>query len=86
MTYALQVKNELARLKQGRKCCQMAELTAFLRFSGSINISGKNISLNVITANPAVARRIFKLLSGYLALTPNLLCAVNRGFKKIMFI
>ncbi len=82
MTYALQVKNELARLKQGRKCCQMAELTAFLRFSGSINISGKNISLNVITANPAVARRIFKLFKRLFGLNSELIVRRKSRLQK----
>lgn len=82
LTYALQVKNELARLKQGRKCCQKAELTAFLRFSGSINISGKNISLNVITANPAVARRIFKLFKRLFGLNSELIVRRKSRLQK----
>ena len=79
---SLQVKNELARLKQGRKCCQKAELTAFLRFSGSINISGKKISLNVITANPAVARRIFKLFKRLFGLNSELIVRRKSRLQK----
>lgn len=61
MTYALQAKNELARRELGKECCQTAELTAFIRLSGNIQISGKRLTLNVVTSNPAVARRIFTL-------------------------
>ncbi|MDW7651299.1 MAG: DNA-binding protein WhiA [Bacillota bacterium] len=61
MTYALQAKNELARRELGRNCCQSAELTAFIRLSGNIQITGKRLTLNVVTSNPAVARRIFTL-------------------------
>lgn len=61
MTYALQVKNELARRDLGKDCCQAAELTAFIRLSGNIQISGKRLTLNVVTSNPAAARRIFTL-------------------------
>ena len=61
MTYALQAKNELARRELGKECCQTAEITAFIRLSGNIQISGKRLTLNVVTSNPAVARRIFTL-------------------------
>ena len=43
------------------ECCQTAEITAFIRLSGNIQISGKRLTLNVVTSNPAVARRIFTL-------------------------
>ena len=61
MTYTLQAKNELVRRQLGRKCCQGTELAAFIRLSGNIQISGKRLSLNVVTSNPAVARRLFTL-------------------------
>jgi DNA-binding protein WhiA len=61
MTYALQAKNELSRRELGKVCCQAAELAAFIRLSGNIQISGKRLSLNVVTSNPAIARRIFTL-------------------------
>jgi len=62
MTYALQAKNELARRKLGRACCQRAELAAFILLGGNIQLSGKRLALNVVTSSPAVARRIFTLL------------------------
>ncbi|HZK24017.1 MAG TPA: DNA-binding protein WhiA [Oscillospiraceae bacterium] len=62
MTYAMQAKNELARRELGGACCQAAELTAFIRHSGNIQISEKRLALHVVTSNPAVARRIFSIL------------------------
>jgi len=61
MTYAGQVKNELARHEYGEKCCQAAELTAFIRLSGNIQISRQRIGLYVLTSSAAIARRIFSL-------------------------
>lgn len=62
MTYALQAKSELARRELGQECCQQAEMTAFIRLGGSIELSGRRLSLQVVTSNPAVARRVFSLL------------------------
>lgn len=73
MTYALQAKNELTRREFGRECCQAAELTAFVRLSGNIQISGKRLSLNVVTSNPAIARRIFSLFKQLFCLSSELL-------------
>lgn len=73
MTYALQAKNELARRELGKECCQSAELTAFIRLSGNIQITGKRMSLNVVTSNPAVARRIFSLFKQMFNLNSELL-------------
>src|SRR5690554_822445 len=73
MTYAMQAKNELARRELGRACCQAAELTAFIRYSGNIQISGQRLALHMITSNPAVARRIFSLLKQTFKLNSELL-------------
>ncbi len=61
MTYALQAKNELARLSTGSACCRSAELTAFIHLGGSLQLSGQRMSLHVVTSNAAVARRVFVL-------------------------
>jgi cell division protein WhiA len=73
MTYALQAKNELARRELGKECCQAAELAAFIRLSGNIQISGKRLTLNVVTSNPAIARRIFSLFKQVFNLSSELL-------------
>ncbi|MBT9167619.1 MAG: Sporulation transcription regulator WhiA [Syntrophomonadaceae bacterium] len=73
MTYALQAKNELTRREFGRECCLAAELIAFIRLSGNIQISGKRLSLNVVTSNSAIARRIFSLFKQLFCLSSELL-------------
>lgn len=73
MTYALQAKNELTRRELGGECCQSAELTAFVRLSGNIQISEKRLTLNVLTSNPAIARRIFSLFKQLFDLSSELL-------------
>ncbi len=73
MTYALQAKNELARRELGRACCQRAELAAFIRLGGNIQLSGKRLALNVVTSNPAVARRIFTLFKQLFSLSSEIL-------------
>lgn len=69
MTYALQTKNELARLNPGSVCCRNAELTAFIHLGGSLQLSGQRLSLNVVTSNAAVARRLFSLFKRSFNLT-----------------
>lgn len=61
MTYARKAKNELARRELGQRCCQSAELTAFIRLNGNIQISRQSFGLHVVTSNAAIARRIFSL-------------------------
>jgi DNA-binding protein WhiA len=69
VTYALQAKNELARLNTGSVCCRNAELTAFIHLGGSLQLSGQRLSLNVVTSNAAVARRLFGLFKRAFNLT-----------------
>lgn len=69
MTYALQAKNELARLNPGRVCCRNAELTAFIHLGGNLQLSAQRLSLNVVTSNAAVARRLFSLVKRTFNLT-----------------
>ncbi|HHX73395.1 MAG TPA: DNA-binding protein WhiA [Firmicutes bacterium] len=73
MTFALQAKNELTRRPFGASCCQAAELAAFIRLRGSIQISGKRLTLNVVTSNAASARRIFSLFKQLFHLNSELL-------------
>ncbi|MBT9171815.1 MAG: Sporulation transcription regulator WhiA [Syntrophomonadaceae bacterium] len=61
MTYALQAKNELVRHNLGNNCCRRAELTAFIHLGGNLQLSGRKLSLNVVTSHAAVARRVFSL-------------------------
>jgi cell division protein WhiA len=82
MTYALLAKNEMARCDFGAKCCQCAELAAFIRLGGNIQISGRRLALNVVTSNPAVARRIFTLFKNVFDLSSEIIVRKKIKLKK----
>ncbi|MDI6892593.1 MAG: DNA-binding protein WhiA [Actinomycetota bacterium] len=63
-SFSTSVKNELARVQPGKKCCQLAELSAIVRMDGVFHIQGKgSYALHTLTENAAVARRVLKLTS-----------------------
>jgi len=57
MSFSSDVKTELCKLNIDRECCNSAELSGILLF-GSTTASG---AIKIVTENPSVARRIFKL-------------------------
>ncbi|AZR74784.1 DNA-binding protein WhiA [Anoxybacter fermentans] len=62
MSFADEVRNELARIIPERRCCQRSELTALIRSNGTLSITQRQIGLILKTDNAAVARKIFKLI------------------------
>ena len=66
MSFATEVKNELARTEPEKKCCMLAEIAGFLRVAGSIGLAGGGkFRLVVTTENPAIARHYKKLIQDY---------------------
>ncbi|GAA6114956.1 DNA-binding protein WhiA [Apilactobacillus apinorum] len=61
MSYASDVKKELTTLEVHKKNAK-AELMALIRMNGSISLANRKIILNIQTENPAIARRIYKLI------------------------
>ncbi len=62
MTFAAEVKKECSRLETKNICCTNAELAAFVRLNGVLELGGKSkLGLSMKTENPATARRIYKL-------------------------
>lgn len=62
MSFSSKTKNELARRTSDSKCCQLAELSALVRVSGTIQLAGRGkTNLLITTENPAIARLIFTL-------------------------
>ncbi|MDR5659378.1 DNA-binding protein WhiA [Serpentinicella sp. ANB-PHB4] len=62
MSFSSKTKSELARNFSERKCCQIAELAAFVRMSGTLQLVGlKKFNVIISTENPSVARKVFKL-------------------------
>jgi len=47
---------------EAKRCCKLAELVALIKMDGSLQVSGGQISLNILNHNAAVARKLFKLL------------------------
>lgn len=66
MSFAAEVKNELARIEPEKKCCQLAEIAGFLRVAGSIRLAGGGrFKIVIATENPAIARHYKKLIQDY---------------------
>ncbi|CCJ33566.1 DNA-binding protein WhiA [Caloramator australicus] len=83
MSFSAEVKNELSRIIDEKKCCQMAELAAIIKLSGSININAKQgLSFKVTTENPAIARRIFSLLKSLFDVHADVMVKKNNILKK----
>ncbi|CAI2575335.1 putative cell division protein WhiA [Apilactobacillus kunkeei] len=61
MSYASDVKKELTTLEVHKENAK-AELMALIRMNGSISLANRKIILNIQTENPAIARRIYKLI------------------------
>ncbi|MEW8957495.1 MAG: DNA-binding protein WhiA [Moorella sp. (in: firmicutes)] len=67
VSFSLEAKEELARVKKRRACCSEAELVAVLRQGKSPALWGDE-GLLVITAHAAIARRIYSLARSVLGL------------------
>ncbi|ADL07627.1 DNA-binding protein WhiA [Thermosediminibacter oceani] len=69
MSFSSEVKEELSRISAERYC-ELAELTALLRMSGSIHITGGrnpvNIKIKVHTESASTARRFIHLLKKFI--------------------
>lgn len=66
MSFSSDVKGELARLEIKKKEDMLAEISGFLRVSGSIRLNGSGkMSIVASTENPAIARHLKKLIKDY---------------------
>ncbi|TDT63731.1 DNA-binding protein WhiA [Fonticella tunisiensis] len=83
MSFSSITKNELCRLVDEKRCCQIAELAGILRMSGTIHINGKqSLGLRITTENPAIARRVFSLLKNLFEVHADILVKKNNSLKK----
>ena len=92
MSFASETKNELARIEPEKKCCMLAEISGFLRVSGSIGLVGfGKFKIIVTTDNPAVARHYKKLIQDYFGIETKLeigegkAVGRNRSSKKFSY-
>lgn len=83
MSFSSKTKNELTRMIGEDKCCQIAELSALIKVSGTLSLSGfKKIDLTIVTENPAIARRVFSLLKKVFAINSEIHVKQNKNLKK----
>ena len=63
MTFSSTAKNEISKVTQENKCCKLAELSALIKMTGTIQLHGfKDIGIKLSTENASIARLIFSLL------------------------
>lgn len=73
MSFASETKNELARIEPEKKCCQLAEISGFLRVAGSLRLAGGGkFRIVITTENPAIARHYKKLIQEYFGIETRL--------------
>ncbi|HWR38780.1 MAG TPA: DNA-binding protein WhiA [Patescibacteria group bacterium] len=83
MSFAAEVKNELARLSDGPGCCTAAELAALLRMGGTILIGGpRSLGISFTSENAAVARKVLSLIKRGFQLKPEVVVTRGRRLKK----
>lgn len=69
MSYAAGVKKELARVEPGKKCCELAEISGFLRVAGTIGLAGRGrFKIKITSENPVIIRHYNRLLQDYFAI------------------
>jgi cell division protein WhiA len=83
MSFSSIAKNEICRILEEKECCQIAELSAILRMSGTIQIFGKHgMGFRITTENPAIARRVFSLLKSLFGIHTDIMVKKNSSLKK----
>ena len=80
-SYASEVKKELTSLPVHPEHAK-AELAAFLRMNGSLSLHNHQFSLDIVTENPAIARRIFSLIKTAYGIEPLLIVSKKMKLKK----
>ncbi|MGV8145539.1 MAG: DNA-binding protein WhiA [Alkaliphilus sp.] len=83
MSFSSRTKGELARIKSVDKCCQLAELAALVRMSGSLHLQGqRKLSFDLVTENAAVARKAFKIIKRLFKVHAEIIVRRNTRLKK----
>ncbi|KRM89261.1 DNA-binding protein WhiA [Liquorilactobacillus vini] len=81
MSFASDVKKELTLLEV-RQMNAKAELMALIMMSGSLSLANHRFVLNVQSENPAIARRIYRLLKKLYAIESEVLVRRKMKLKK----
>ncbi|MBF8983348.1 DNA-binding protein WhiA [Lutibacter sp. B2] len=83
MSFSMKTKNELSREVPEDACCRLAELSALIRMSGTIQLIGfQKLNIKILTENAAIARKIFTLIKKCFGIHTELRVRKNRLLKK----
>lgn len=83
MSFSLKTKGELARLDEDKSCCNKAELSALIGLNGEVvHTTNDKFNLKITVENPAVARKIFRLIKTLFSINPEIKVRKNANFKK----
>lgn len=83
MSFSTDAKNELARIDLGNHNLDIAELSAIVRLSGSIQFMGSmQIGLKITTELNSIARRVFKILKEQFGINTSITVNKNQMLKK----
>lgn len=83
MTFSSRVKNEISKITTQDKCCQLAELSALIKMTGTIQIHGRNsIGIKLSTENASIARMLFTLIKDIFDINTRVTVRKNKQLKK----
>lgn len=82
MSFANDVKNELAREIPARDCCRQAELAALIIMNGGTRSENRAFSIVVRAENAATARKVFRLFKEIFQVSASVTSDNHRRFKK----
>lgn len=83
MTFSSVVKNEISKINTEDKCCQLAELSALIKMTGTIQFHGRNnIGIKLSTENASIARMLFTLIKDIFDINTRVAVRRNKQLKK----
>ena len=83
MTFSSVVKNEISKLSEESKCCQVAELSALIKMTGTIQFHGRNnLGIKLSTENASIARMLFTLIKEIFDINTRVAVRRNKQLKK----
>jgi DNA-binding protein WhiA len=83
VTFSSVVKNEISKISTEGKCCQLAELSALIKMTGTIQIHGRNnIGIKLSTENASIARMLFTLIKDIFGINTRVTVRRNKQLKK----
>ncbi len=83
MSFSSNTKSELARIFPKNNCCKLAELSALIRMSGTLQLTGsRKINLKLSTENASTARKTFRYIKDLFQINTHVGVRKNSRLKK----